>query len=713
MPEYEELKLTVTLIDNASEGLVRLRQSLRSLGSGENREAMVRMQQETEKLGEKLVQVREHMGTTEKVAERLGRTIGNTMRTFATAFIANFAIDALRKFTDEMVRLDAASKQFGIGGAQLKGLVEQMGIMGISSQEATRAVTGFANSLAELGREGGQMKHELMKGALSNPDAMEAFIKRMTGLGSKGEIEKALNEFMDAADSVYQEEFNRTEGNAGKAAQLRNEWLEKWQLDPATMSMIKGRFKEITEAEIAEHNRRNAITQSFSTEWNKMVLQYDHFVEGLQIGLLPALNDINKAIGTMGDEWGKALGGRIGGELARQARAAQLWKDGKYWEAIKESLDMSFTGPLKDLDEKGWRAFLPHFTTPNESVGRRFGDWPADAMPPATATPPASKMSYRGGDSEMPPIIKASLGGGAPIKMPGGGDFSRSGGGMQGEMARAIRVGVFDALVDFRNFQSGGGGGGGGGGMPGFQRASLTTGGGGGVNAFGGNRTSASPNGPDGRDTTNNPNVGGGDQPVPGSILEKARSVAMLGPKELSAWMAKQGYPQHDNWCGDFASAVVRSAGGTPPKGWSVASNWRNVGPEVSAEDAQPGDVAVRRGTATGSTGSHVTILNEKLKGGRFAGLGGNQGGGRVSNYSTNKFQFYRPHVDDKNNATAGRTLDRDLGNEVKSKTESSGKLQTKVRAPAGTKVTVKGDGVLSKTETTRETPIGDNAVSI
>jgi hypothetical protein len=174
--------------------------------------------------------------------------------------------------------------------------------------------------------------------------------------------------------------------------------------------------------------------------------------------------------------------------------------------------------------------------------------------------------------------------------------------------------------------------------------------------------------------------------------------------------MAKQGYPQHDAWCGDFASAVVKAAGGTPPKGWSIASNWRNVGPEVSADEAQPGDVAVRRGARTGATGSHVTILNEKLKGGRFAGLGGNQGGGRISNYSTSQFQFYRPYVaDDK--ATAGRGLDRDLGNEVKPRTK--GKLSADVTAPPGTKVEVKGDGVFSKTETTRRTPLSDNAISI
>ena len=40
MAEFEELRLTVTLIDNASTGLATLRQNLRALGGGENRERL-------------------------------------------------------------------------------------------------------------------------------------------------------------------------------------------------------------------------------------------------------------------------------------------------------------------------------------------------------------------------------------------------------------------------------------------------------------------------------------------------------------------------------------------------------------------------------------------------------------------------------------------------------------------------------------------------
>ena len=89
--------------------------------------------------------------------------------------------------------------------------------------------------------------------------------------------------------------------------------------------------------------------------------------------------------------------------------------------------------------------------------------------------------------------------------------------------------------------------------------------------------------------------------------------------------MAEQGYPRSGNWCGEFAAAVVKSAGGSPPKNPRVASNWRTWGQPTA--QPQAGDIAVRRGAPTGQTGSHVTFVeNYNPKDGTFTGIGGNQG---------------------------------------------------------------------------------------
>jgi uncharacterized protein (TIGR02594 family) len=129
---------------------------------------------------------------------------------------------------------------------------------------------------------------------------------------------------------------------------------------------------------------------------------------------------------------------------------------------------------------------------------------------------------------------------------------------------------------------------------------------------------------------------------VPSEILNRARQVALQGgPGAVEQFMAQQGYPRSGNWCGQFAASVVSSVGGTPPANPGIASNWRNFGEAV--ENPQPGDIAVRRGVRTGSTGSHVTVVDQvDPRTGRFTGLGGNQRGGFQSRFRSDSYEFRR-----------------------------------------------------------------------
>lgn len=136
----------------------------------------------------------------------------------------------------------------------------------------------------------------------------------------------------------------------------------------------------------------------------------------------------------------------------------------------------------------------------------------------------------------------------------------------------------------------------------------------------------------------------GADGPpgIPSEILAKAKDVALHGGATgVQAFMASQGYPMSGAWCGEFAAAVVTSAGGTPPKNPAIASNWRNWGSPVTGAP-QAGDIAVRRGAPTGSTGSHVTIVeNYDPRTGTFMGVGGNQGRPE-SRFNAGQYDFRR-----------------------------------------------------------------------
>ena len=146
---------------------------------------------------------------------------------------------------------------------------------------------------------------------------------------------------------------------------------------------------------------------------------------------------------------------------------------------------------------------------------------------------------------------------------------------------------------------------------------------------------------------------GTGSRP-PGDLLAKARQVVAAGgsPSDVAAFMAAQGYPMHASWGNDFVSAVVASQGGTPPAGASVASNWRNFGTRVDPANLGPNAknvIAVRKGVATGDTGSHVTIVDTSSIDpitGQFVGLGGNQGGkAKNSRFHINRYDFYQANA--------------------------------------------------------------------
>lgn len=110
----------------------------------------------------------------------------------------------------------------------------------------------------------------------------------------------------------------------------------------------------------------------------------------------------------------------------------------------------------------------------------------------------------------------------------------------------------------------------------------------------------------------------------------------------LVRFMRDMGYPKHGEWCGEFAASIVATAGGSPPSGASLASNWRRYG----TADAMPrlGDVAVAdRGVPTGETGSHVGfVTGVHPSDGTFTLESGNAS----SIYTTRKiscFSFHRP----------------------------------------------------------------------
>jgi hypothetical protein len=223
--------------------------------------------------------------------------------------------------------------------------------------------------------------------------------------------------------------------------------------------------------------------------------------------------------------------------------------------------------------------------------------------------------SAEGGGLNPAFIHKASFGGGGGIgRVAGGG-----GNADEASISRIIQVGVFDALVEFKQYVDAGsaaGGGDGGGGMPGVQRASFSPGGGGGGGGGWGGGGGAPVSGMGGQTA---PRPGPGGQGGGGGGAPAGSTVPTTGPGQLGKGGGKSAfYDEQRKLIYDAAvkaglphpevvaevgatQAQLESGGGErTPGGFNVygikaGGGVGGTGPEVSTQEQGPGGMRTER----------------------------------------------------------------------------------------------------------------------
>ncbi len=567
--EQEELRLTVTLVDNATAGLDKLREGLKELGGGHGggNKHLQKFTEEQKAVSE----------VTKKMTGELGeafKSLGMLRLGFVggAAGLALFGFEmarqtkALIEYADKIRALNQQARQFGVNPAQLKDVTEQLQAFGISGETAAASIGEISAKIADLQRVGSQLRLNLMRQAGHDPQTvknMEDYIDRLTHAKT---VAEELNTIREGGLQVEKNAL-AAGYSAQEAANRRNMF---WQMQGYNAQLANaGRLEQLSKKEQELADGRQKQAEALANQWGQVQKKYETLVESLQQPFIPYLiTALKTAEGILDSIIGKV----------NEVEEKKLLRPDKAKESIQEKFDKF----------RGAPSFDERFHGEKQDENTKALKDLSDALKRGGYQP--SSFSGGGGFGGGGGIIPAAY-------HPGGG--SGFGGGGAG-MGRAFGGG------GYTNLEAGGG-----------QVPQSLGGGGGGA-----------PYGSDTGGSTGTPSSGpAGDPSVPSDVLEKAKAVALhSGPGGVEQFMRSQGYPKAGNWCGEFAASVVKSAGGTPPKNPAIASNWRNWGSPVEGAP-QPGDVAVRRGARTGSTGSHVTFVeNFDPKTGRFTGLGGNQG---------------------------------------------------------------------------------------
>jgi hypothetical protein len=614
MADFEELKLTVNLVDNASAGLANIRTQLTQLTqtAGQVQTAFAGVATGAQQAGTAVQGVTPHaqnlsnsLKGVEKSAEETGRGLlqmALSARSGAGAFpqlalgareaftglqglkgalaaispeaeLAVAAIGAvtigvtgivvaataggfaLNSFARDMSKVNDTAKAMGVTFADLKSAIDFADRFDVAAEVVIRNLNGIAQAQANLGQNNSSLRSRLRSMGFDR-DTLNA-------LQLEQDPAKFENRLRDYGKSVEKNLLNTGRYTAAGARAVVNQMVGEFGQDSGFMDR-KNREPQSQE----EKDRLNRIGEQSAK-------------------VAEIWGDIRKDMGEIGHilaDWGLPL-------LLVPLRLIKGLFDGIAWVVNKINDGLSSLGATM-------RILFPGLALLHDLY----------------------KWKYGGGGDES----KKTQPGGAPTS---GGGASRT------PIPGAEKVNFTGANDNVH---------------PMFQNASFgnpgadVTGRAGIPGASAVNRGNA----PNGSDT--GPATGGrapgavGDPAVPSHILDQAKAVALhSGPGGVEAFMRDQGYPKAGNWCGEFAASVVKSAGGTPPQNPQIASNWRGYGSPVEGAP-QPGDIAVRKGVRTGGLGSHVTFVeNFDPKTGRFTGVGGNQGHPE-SSFKASQYEFRR-----------------------------------------------------------------------
>ena len=285
MPDQEEeLRLTVTLVDNASAGLDKLKEQLRDIGGGSQGQQHLqkKFRKETQELS---ATVKKMSGGLDESYKSLGMMRSGLAAGGAALALFGFELmrqsKALIEYSDKIRALNQAARQIGVSPAQLKDVTEQLEAFGVKGDEAVASIGAVSAKIAELQRTGSQLRLDLMRGAGQDPQAVRNMEQYLDRLKNARDISEQLNIIRQGGEDVYRHALEQTHSEQ-EAANRRNTFWAQQGYDARLAEA--GKLKEMTAAErrLAEQRQNNA--EALSNEWAQIGKKYDTLVETMENG---------------------------------------------------------------------------------------------------------------------------------------------------------------------------------------------------------------------------------------------------------------------------------------------------------------------------------------------------------------------------------------------------------------------------------------------
>jgi hypothetical protein len=241
MAEYEELKITVTLVDNARAQLKEYQETMKNIASGPAGSQMETLTRKTDVLKSTLKSLGlEAKGTGElvqKLAEGFGSAAGRVAQLGAAVVIAT---DQVGRMAAAMQDTSRAAQLMGTTLGHMKNIQEQLARYGISEENSAKLTAAAINAHLEAARRGhSQFFEDLMKALPKDVETVQQYRRELAKEGSPEDYLRIRKHFED-------------------------------ELEAGIRKRMKGQAEAEIQERVAYEKRRARETEGFNDEFAKI-----------------------------------------------------------------------------------------------------------------------------------------------------------------------------------------------------------------------------------------------------------------------------------------------------------------------------------------------------------------------------------------------------------------------------------------------------------
>ena len=305
--ERDELRLTVTLVDNVSAGLNKIKGEFKDLTEGSGKQHPEKFKKENAEATAVLKRMGGEAGEVYKAfgMMRLG-ALGAAGGVALLGFEIAKQIKEWGQLADKIRGTSQVGRLFGIKPEDLRNIQEQLEAFGVSAESSMGALTKFMDRMGEMQRNPA-MRADILRGVIRDPGAEREMEQRLAQINEATSAIEKLNLVRQLGEDIEKNALKRGETPERAAGERR--MLEE-RLGYSPQLRMAGQLKDLTEEQRKAEEARTKNMENYANllgqinkQWeeiNKLVndsafSENGVMVKGARI-LLDVVNQIKESV---------------------------------------------------------------------------------------------------------------------------------------------------------------------------------------------------------------------------------------------------------------------------------------------------------------------------------------------------------------------------------------------------------------------------------